>query len=93
VTVNIFMVKFPEFLDRPSYIEIIDVCSEIHTKQKMQSKTVCTIFLTLQILVYKERAINPLKTKINLKYIYRFSSYRVVNTLRLSFKNQSVNDV
>ena len=35
----------------------------------------------------------PLKTEINLNYIYRPSSYRAVNTLRLDYKNQSVNAV
>ena len=30
---------------------------------------------------------------INLNYTYTFSSYRAVNTLRLSYKNQSVNAV
>jgi hypothetical protein len=33
------------------------------------------------------------KTKINLNYISKFSSYRAVNTLRLGYKNQSVNAV
>jgi hypothetical protein len=32
--------------------------------------------------------INPLKTTINLNYIYKLSSYRVVNTLRLGYENQ-----
>jgi hypothetical protein len=32
-----------------------------------------------------------LKTKINLHYIYRFSSYRAANTARLGYKDQSVN--
>ena len=36
---------------------------------------------------------DPLKTKINLKYIQRPSPYRAVNTLRLGYKNQSVNVV
>jgi hypothetical protein len=30
---------------------------------------------------------------INLNYIQRFSPYRAVNTLRLGYKNQSVNAV
>ena len=33
------------------------------------------------------------KTKINLSYIQRSSPYRAVNTLRLSYTNQSVNAV
>jgi hypothetical protein len=36
---------------------------------------------------------NSLKTKINLKYILIFSSYRAVNILRLSYKTHSINDV
>jgi len=37
---------------------------------------------------------NPMLTdKINLNYIYIFSPYRAVNTLRLGYKNQSVNAV
>jgi hypothetical protein len=35
----------------------------------------------------------PLETKINLNYIYRFSPYRAVNTLHLSYTNQAVNVV
>jgi hypothetical protein len=34
-----------------------------------------------------------LKAKINLNYIQKFTSYRAVNTLRLGYKNQSVNAV
>jgi len=33
------------------------------------------------------------KNTINLNDIYRFSSYRAVNTLRLGYKNQTVNAV
>jgi len=36
---------------------------------------------------------NPLKKKINLRYILIFSSYRAVNILCLGYKNQSINDV
>jgi hypothetical protein len=35
----------------------------------------------------------PLKTKVNLSYIYIFSPYRAVNTHRLGYKNPSVNAV
>jgi hypothetical protein len=37
--------------------------------------------------------INPLKTNTELHYIKRSSLYREVNTLRLGYKNQSVNAV
>jgi hypothetical protein len=37
--------------------------------------------------------INPLKKEINLNYTQRLSSYHTVNTLRLGYKNQSVNAV
>jgi hypothetical protein len=37
--------------------------------------------------------INPSKTEINLNYIYRFSSYGAVNTLRFGYKYQSVSAV
>ena len=33
--------------------------------------------------------LNPLKMTVNLIYIQRFSSYRAVNTLRLSYKNHT----
>jgi len=36
--------------------------------------------------------INP-EGQINLNYSKRFSPYRAVNTLRLGYKNQSVNAV
>jgi hypothetical protein len=38
-------------------------------------------------VVKKNIYIGPLKTKLNLNYIYRLSSYRAVNTLRLGYKN------
>ena len=34
-----------------------------------------------------------MNAKINVNYIYRLNSYRVVNTLRLGYKNQSTDDV
>jgi len=37
--------------------------------------------------------INPLKTNTNLSSILRPSPYRAVNTLRLGYRNQSVNVV
>jgi hypothetical protein len=37
--------------------------------------------------------LNILKAKINLNCSYRIGSYRTVNTLRLGYKNQSVNAV
>ena len=37
--------------------------------------------------------INCFNTNINLNCIYKYSPYRAVNTLRLSYKNQSVNVV
>jgi hypothetical protein len=36
---------------------------------------------------------SSLKNEFNLHYILRISSYRAVNTLRLCYKNQSVNVV
>jgi glutamate formiminotransferase len=36
---------------------------------------------------------SPLKTTINLTYFEKLSFYRAVNTLRLNYKNQSVNAV
>jgi hypothetical protein len=33
------------------------------------------------------------RTRIDVNYIYKFSLYRAVNTLRLGYKNQSVNAV
>jgi len=50
------------------YMEIIAVCSEIHTKH---TSALCG-------------------QKVEL---YMFSPYRAVNTLRLGYKNQSVNAV
>jgi hypothetical protein len=37
--------------------------------------------------------INCLNTNININFIWRYSPYRAVNTLRLSYKNQPVNVV
>jgi len=37
--------------------------------------------------------ISPLKIKIDLNYIYRFISYRAVDTLRLDCKNGAVSAV
>jgi hypothetical protein len=45
-------------------------------------------FLTLR----KELSLK-ITAKVNLYYIKTFSSYRAVNTLRLSYKNQSINAV
>jgi hypothetical protein len=61
------------------YREIIAVCSEIHTKH---TNTLCGQngeFLNAKLSV--------------LNYILRPSPYRAVNTLRLSYTNQSVNAV
>jgi len=38
-------------------------------------------------------SIDPSKTNITLNYVKGFSPYRAVNTLRLCYKNQSVNAV
>jgi hypothetical protein len=35
----------------------------------------------------------PVKIKLNLNYIQKLSPYRAVNTPRVCYKNQSVNDV
>jgi len=43
-----------------------------------------------------ERCLNyvrHLRTKVNMNYIYRLNAHFVVNTLRLGYKNQSVNVV
>ena len=59
------------------YREIIAVCSEIHTKH---INTVCGQNVEL----------------LNVKLVanmYGFSPHRAVNTLRLGYKNQSVNAV
>jgi hypothetical protein len=64
------------------YREIIAVCSQIYTKH---INTLCGQNAEL------------LSAKCGGTYSdhcnYRFSPYRVVNTLRLSYKNQSVNAV
>ena len=71
--------------------EIIAVCSEIHTKH---INTLCgqnVELLNVTGGTYSDHwAANSV---INLNYIYRPSPYRAVNTLRLSYKNQSVNVV
>jgi hypothetical protein len=55
------------------YMEIMAVCSEIHTKH---INTLCG---------------QNVDFYLNLNYIQIPSLYRAVNTLRLSYKNQSVN--
>ena len=64
------------------YREIIAVCSEIHTKH---INTLCGQNVELV-------SVKPGGTYITHSK-YRFSPYRAVNTLRLSYKNQSVNAV
>ena len=49
-----------------------------------------TMFWILQLLGHEERENNALGIKITMNVIYRFSSHRAVNTLSLSYKNQSV---
>ena len=74
------------------------VCSEIHTKHV---NTVCG-----QLMLYREimavcseihtKHINTVcgaERRIIYIYIHRLSPYRAVNTLRLCYKNQSVNAV
>ena len=67
------------------YREIIAVCSEIHTKH---INTLCgqkVVFVNLKLVVHI--------VTTGLNYIYTFSPYRAVNSLRLGYKNQSVNSV
>jgi len=45
------------------------------------------------ILLSNDLLFIPVKTNIDLHYILRPSPYRTVNTLRLGYKNQSVNAV
>ena len=47
----------------------------------------------MTVMDINARYINPWKAKIKLGYVQRFSQYRAVNTLRLGYKNQSVNAV
>jgi hypothetical protein len=46
----------------------------------------------LQIKCLRHATVN-LMTKISLNCIYKFSSYRIVNALRLRYKNQSVSNL
>ena len=67
------------------YREIIAVCSQIHTKP---INTLCgqkVKLLNVKLVVH-------IVTN-GLYYIYISSPYRAVNTLRLGYKNQSVNAV
>jgi len=80
------------------YREIIAVCSQIHTKH---INTLCgqnVELLNVKLVVHivttgLQSVLDPLYVIIILNYIYRFSPYRAVNTLRLGYKNQSVNAV
>jgi len=69
------------------YREIIAVCSQIHTKH---INTVCGQNVEFV-------SVNPDGTYSDhwalMGYVWRPSSYRAVNTLRLGYKNQSVNVV
>jgi hypothetical protein len=65
------------------YKEIIAVCSEIHTKH---INTLCG--QNVELLNVK-----PGGTYSNHWALKDYSPYRAVNTLRLGYKNQSVNAV
>ena len=47
----------------------------------------------MEATVFWEERINTFKTETNLNYVYRFSSYRAVNTPDLCYKIQSINAV
>jgi hypothetical protein len=53
----------------------------------------CLSLHTAIIIMDFRAFIYPSKTKIKIRYIYRSSPYRAVNTFRLGYKNQSVNAV
>jgi hypothetical protein len=43
-------------------------------------------------MYYSQPVIKPLKATVNLSYIETFSSHREVNTLRLGYKTQSIDE-
>jgi hypothetical protein len=52
-----------------------------------------TVMLHSYCELLHDTHVSPFKTTIKLNYIQIFSPYRAVNTLRLSYTNQSVNGV
>jgi len=70
------------------YREIIAVCSEIHTKH---INTLCGRKVEFVNIKHGGAYSDHWTFKGYGYYSHRFSPYRAVNTLRLSFKNQSVN--
>ena len=68
------------------YREIIPVCSQIHTKH---INTLCG----QNVEFVNDKLVVHIVTTGLQKFHRSFSPYRTVNTLRLSYKNQSVNVV
>jgi hypothetical protein len=64
------------------YREIIAVCSEIYTKHINTPRGQNVELLNVKLAIYKD----PVRTA-------QYHPYRAVNTLRLSYTNQSVNAV
>jgi len=55
-----------------------------------------TTIITLNVVLpwcFESENIISFKTEFNLNYIYILTMYRTVNTLRLGYKNQSINIV
>jgi hypothetical protein len=52
-----------------------------------------TVIMQRKAATYCVPRCGQLGTNINVTYAYRSSPYRAVNTLRLGYKNQSVNTV
>ena len=80
------------------YREIMAVCSEIHTKHINtrcgQNVELLNVILVVHIVTTGcQSVLNPLNNITTLNYTSRPSPYRAVNTLRLGYKNQSVNVV
>ena len=54
-----------------------------HKRKELHDRKYDLTFLC----VLKAEQFNPLKPTSNMNYIYRFSSYRAVNTFHLGYKN------
>jgi len=72
------------------YREIMAVCSEIHTKH---INTLCGQNVELLNVKLAVHIVTTGLQRVVYKELYTFSTYRAVNTLCLSYKNQSVSAV
>jgi hypothetical protein len=67
---------------------IISFCSDIHTKHINKLCGQNVELLTFKLAVH---TVTTELSRVIYKELFTFSTYRAVNTLRLCYKNQSVN--